>query len=306
MHHGERGTNGYSMTSDGEGKESFHKAGLGKNRTFVEMVTGNKSGCVNEDADGDVKVLVLERDSFVMDSSIWKDRFSSMMNGSESFKPSARLVWIFCFGVPVRFWKKAFFINIVRLFGDPILVDEDTLFKKRLEKGRMLVLIPYCQSCPNKIKVSVGNDNNNVLVEGASFPVKLNEDLAPADAQWLVKVLGLKTSGKGNNLNSLQLLDSVEALDKKVTCKLASFASDQNIDSLEKGRVSFLVKHKVKEGSKRSACQGLGMKLRSSKNVSIGVAVGFDFNVKKVKMANIVAKAYSKLMGIRRKMVNVN
>lgn len=57
MHHGEHGTNGYSTTSDGEGKESFHKAGLGKNRTFVEMVTENKSGCVNEDADGDVKVL---------------------------------------------------------------------------------------------------------------------------------------------------------------------------------------------------------------------------------------------------------
>ncbi|KAK0597426.1 hypothetical protein LWI29_025164 [Acer saccharum] len=62
-------------------------------------------------------------------------------------------------------------------------------------------------------------------------------------------------SGKGENLNSLQLLDSSDTLDRKVTCKPTSFASDQDSDSLEKGKVSSLVKHKSKEGSTRSAGQ---------------------------------------------------
>ncbi|KAK1575809.1 hypothetical protein Q3G72_008498 [Acer saccharum] len=62
-------------------------------------------------------------------------------------------------------------------------------------------------------------------------------------------------SGKGENLNSLQLLNSSDTLDRKVTCKPTSFASDQDSDSLEKGKVSSLVKHKSKEGSTRSAGQ---------------------------------------------------
>ena len=59
------------------------------------------------------------------------------------------------------------------------------------------------------------------------------------------------------------------------------------------------------------------MKLRSSKNcfimsgkleeeifkiIDYGIAVGFDFKDKKVKMADIFAKVISKLMGIKSKM----
>ena len=65
------------------------------------------------------------------------------------------------------------------------------------------------------------------------------------------------------------------------------------------------------------AVKGYGMKLRRSKKcfhlswileeeiskvIDLGVAVGFDFNGKEVKMADIVAKAYSKLMGFKLKM----
>ncbi|KAK3206170.1 hypothetical protein Dsin_020216 [Dipteronia sinensis] len=75
-------------------------------------------------------------------------------------------------------------------------------------------------------------------------------------------------------------------------------------------------------GNGRDYCltvKGHSMKLRSSKNclnlswnlekeiskvIDIGVAMGFDFNGKEVKMADIVAKAYSKLMGIKLKMEN--
>ncbi|KAK2638531.1 hypothetical protein Ddye_026326 [Dipteronia dyeriana] len=43
-YHGECGTNGCLMVSDGEGKECFLKAGLGKNRNFVKVVRGGGVG----------------------------------------------------------------------------------------------------------------------------------------------------------------------------------------------------------------------------------------------------------------------
>ena len=89
------------------------------------------------------------------------------------------------------------------LIGEPILVDEDTLLKRRFDKGRVLVLIPYNQSCLSKMKVSTVNSKNKVLVDGESFLVRLNEDSVMVDIQWMVNVLGLKTSWKEESLNTL-------------------------------------------------------------------------------------------------------
>ncbi|KAK0601488.1 hypothetical protein LWI29_024760 [Acer saccharum] len=42
-----------------------------------------------------------------------------------------------------------------------------------------------------------------------------------------------------------------------------------------------------------------------SKFIDIGIALGVDFNDKKVRLADIVAKAYSKLRGVKLKMKNI-
>ncbi|KAK3206386.1 hypothetical protein Dsin_020432 [Dipteronia sinensis] len=94
-----------------------------------------------------------EREGFIYNRFFWDDKFSSMMRWSDSFNPQSRLAWIDCFGVPLRFWNVAFFNKIGWLLDEPLMVEEDTLLKKRFDRGRVLVLIPLNQSCHNKIKV---------------------------------------------------------------------------------------------------------------------------------------------------------
>ncbi|KAK3227022.1 hypothetical protein Dsin_006884 [Dipteronia sinensis] len=96
-----------------------------------------------------------ERESFIYNRFFWDDKLSSMVKWSDSINPQNRLAWIDCFGVPLRFWNADFFIKIGWLLGEPLLVEEDTFFKKRFDRGRVLVLIPLNQFCPNKIKVTV-------------------------------------------------------------------------------------------------------------------------------------------------------
>ncbi|KAK0595436.1 hypothetical protein LWI29_006619 [Acer saccharum] len=110
------------------------------------------------------------------------------------------------------------------------------------------------------MKVSVVNSKNNGLLEGNSFPVWLYEDPMPVDVQWMVNVLGLKTSWKEENLNSMQLWDSIVLSTGKVACKLASFASDHESFSLKKGKDSMQVYHKDKMVSYGSACQASNKK----------------------------------------------
>ncbi|KAK1581639.1 hypothetical protein Q3G72_007620 [Acer saccharum] len=125
-----------------------------------------------------------ERDSFINNRFFWDDRFISMSKWSESSNTQARLMWIDCVGVPLRFLNEAFFLKIGWQVGKPLMVDEETLNKKRFDRGRILVLIPLNQVCPCRIKVSVGS---------GSFCVKISEEPAPVDSSWPASILGLQT-----------------------------------------------------------------------------------------------------------------
>ncbi|TXG66707.1 hypothetical protein EZV62_007982 [Acer yangbiense] len=74
------------------------------------------------------------------------------------------------------------------------MIEEDTLNKKRFDKGRLHVLIPLNQVCPSKIKVKVGN---------GSFCVKISEESSPVNFSWLANFLGLQTVISKSGLNSL-------------------------------------------------------------------------------------------------------
>ncbi|KAK3230413.1 hypothetical protein Dsin_002294 [Dipteronia sinensis] len=79
-----------------------------------------------------------EREGFIYNRFFWDDKFSSMVRWSDSFNPQSCLAWIDCFGVPLRFWNVAFFNKIGWLLGEPLMVEEDTLLKKRFDRGRVL------------------------------------------------------------------------------------------------------------------------------------------------------------------------
>ena len=67
-----------------------------------------------------------------------------------------------CIGVPLKFWNEAFFRKVGRQLGETVMVEEETLLKKRFDRGRILVLIPLKRSWPDMIKVSVGSGFFNI------------------------------------------------------------------------------------------------------------------------------------------------
>ncbi|KAK3169114.1 hypothetical protein Dsin_000095 [Dipteronia sinensis] len=65
-------------------------------------------------------------------------------------------IWIACVGVPIRFWNEAFFNKAGQKLGEMVMIEEETILKKRLDRGKILVLLPINHSCPDLIKVKVG------------------------------------------------------------------------------------------------------------------------------------------------------
>ncbi|KAK0577545.1 hypothetical protein LWI29_034786 [Acer saccharum] len=106
-----------------------------------------------------------------------------MLKWSDKFVLQSKLAWINVRGIPLQCWDEVLFKRLGRLLGEPVLVEEDTLRKKRLDRGRLLVLLPVDRSCPDKIEVEVGN---------WSFIVKVGEEESHVDLSLLSKILGLK------------------------------------------------------------------------------------------------------------------
>ncbi|KAK2654101.1 hypothetical protein Ddye_013957 [Dipteronia dyeriana] len=140
----------------------------------------------------------------------------ALLGWCDSFISKARLVWINIVGVPLKVWCSSFFMRLRGVFGDPLYVEEDSVMRRRLDRGRVLMLVPHESLCPKKIKV---------LMEGDSFLVRLHEDPTLVDFQWMTNVLGLKMSWSNS--------DDSSAL--KMVCKLSSFGSDLEDNVLEEG-----------------------------------------------------------------------
>ncbi|KAK3221146.1 hypothetical protein Dsin_015116 [Dipteronia sinensis] len=140
-----------------------------------------------------------DREAFVSNKFFWEDCFSYMLKWCNSLIPQARLVWLDCRGVPLNVWCHSIFMKLRWMFGEPLLVDEDCVHRRRLDRGRVLVLIPHDQSYSNRIKVMVGT---------FSFEVRVEEDPAVVDMSWLADFLGLRMSTASNsNSNSKSLLE---------------------------------------------------------------------------------------------------
>ena len=85
--------------------------------------------------------------------------------------------------------------------GEPLLVEEEMVDRKKLDYRRVLVLIPLGQSCPSGINVVTGKD---------SFSVTVQEDLISIKAEWISKRWGIEDdalSSRTDGLNDKQAKD---------------------------------------------------------------------------------------------------
>ena len=115
---------------------------------------------------------VIDKEGFINNRFFWDDCFEAMNNWSDDFHSYFITTWINCEGTPLNFWSDSFFFKVGWMIGEPLLIDEDTSKKKRLDKGRILVLVNKFVSVSSKIAVKAGN---------ISFQISLKEDDNPAD-----------------------------------------------------------------------------------------------------------------------------
>ncbi|KAK0588721.1 hypothetical protein LWI29_004640 [Acer saccharum] len=141
--------------------------------------------------------------------------FSSMNKWNVSLIPKHILIWITVKEIPLFYWNSNFFFSENQRHGRQISLSRGrNVSKKRLNRGRVLVLKDLWQEVPQLIKVKT---------EHGLFPVKLSEEHNPVDISWVEESSSpassesrLKDSKKrGSGREFLQADDGVSALKKR-------------------------------------------------------------------------------------------
>ncbi|KAK1548940.1 hypothetical protein Q3G72_016106 [Acer saccharum] len=125
----------------------------------------------------------IEKTGFIKNRFFWDDFFSSMTDWSEKWTPKGKLCWINVFGVPLSYWEESFFKKVGSLVGEPLWVDKETSLRTRLDRGKILAVIPQTWDFPRDV---------SVYTEEASFNVKIEIDTTPVSMSWLNHFLELE------------------------------------------------------------------------------------------------------------------
>ncbi|KAK4847470.1 hypothetical protein QYF36_002280 [Acer negundo] len=120
--------------------------------------------------------------TFINNHFLWEDNFLDMEEWSTRVVVKARPMWINFLRVPMCHWNSDFFFQMGREIGDPLLIDVDTILKRNLHVGRMLVLIKHGSSCPKHIRVKEAKGTFMLAVEKGSSSTTL---------QWIENFLEL-------------------------------------------------------------------------------------------------------------------
>ncbi|KAH7846637.1 hypothetical protein Vadar_016320 [Vaccinium darrowii] len=106
--------------------------------------------------------------SFLLDKdNLLPKWFSTVEAWNNQTIKASRCVWISCYGVPLKAWCSSTFIEIGKLWGAVISLDEMTENLFAFDKGRMLLLTDFLD-CINEVV--------DVVINGATYPVKVVED----------------------------------------------------------------------------------------------------------------------------------
>ncbi|KAK2664234.1 hypothetical protein Ddye_002808 [Dipteronia dyeriana] len=260
-----------------------------------------------------------------------------MERWSREVTPQSKLVWLEVLGVPLSCWSSTFLKKVGSVIGETVMVDESTTQRRRLDKGMVLVLSPLGQKCPEMIEVFEGGDIGKVIDDSSNAKLvsKKGKEIG-SDGEdnsrtsdfdkgmWLDRGNGLldgdclkKRDGKSglkiNGIDSGLIQTSINKLDGselvwlrfKLSIPVKWTSNDEvfNVSNMMNVRDFCL------------AAKGQGMKTRRfkykmswifekqiSKVIDMGTALGFDFNGKGVRMADIFVRAFVKLKGDRSKL----
>ena len=95
---------------------------------------------------------------FIKNILFWDDCFTSMMKWSYFLTTNDRLAWVSCWGVSLSCWCSSFFKNLSHTIEEPLLIEEEIVLRRRLDRRRIPMLIPFDKPCMSKIKVeTTGN-----------------------------------------------------------------------------------------------------------------------------------------------------
>ncbi|KAK1556793.1 hypothetical protein Q3G72_012171 [Acer saccharum] len=109
--------------------------------------------------------MVVERDGFIRNKFFWEDCFVSMQSWTDSFLPKFRLAWVNCTGVLLSCWCPALFMKLGWMIDEPLMVDEEISRNKRLDRGRLLIIVNQDQTISAKVLVKTDQGSFNVHIK---------------------------------------------------------------------------------------------------------------------------------------------
>ncbi|KAI8524293.1 hypothetical protein RHMOL_Rhmol13G0139200 [Rhododendron molle] len=115
--------------------------------------------------------------------------FTSVQAWDNQKIPPSKCVWISCYGVPLNAWCSSTFIEIGKLWGDEIKLDELTEKFIAFDKGRMFIITDYLD-CINEVV--------HIKINGVIFLVKVIED-PTTETSWEKCVFTSIKIKKGND-----------------------------------------------------------------------------------------------------------
>ncbi|KAH7845417.1 hypothetical protein Vadar_001752 [Vaccinium darrowii] len=157
--------------------------------------------------------------------------FSSVEAWANQSIKSSRCVWISFFGVPLNAWCSSTFINIGKLWGDVIKLDEFTENSIAFDKGRMFILTDFLDCINEVVHVKINDD---------IYPVKVIED-PMAETCWekrvftSIKINRKLDSDRKENVVEIDPLDddSIELDDLDAQEEIIGVNSKMDLPELE-------------------------------------------------------------------------
>ncbi|KAI9159972.1 hypothetical protein LWI28_003879 [Acer negundo] len=169
----------------------FSKTALGVLKQFLDISTVNqrllfRGFSFSSQFLGDKNIIwQFDEESdcigFIKNRFFWDDCFVSIELCTQEAVARSRLMWIEVHVVPLRCWHDSFFMSVGRRMGIPLLIEEDTRKKSKLDRGRLLISIPIDSKCPKKIKVQ---DRSRL------FEISIVVDETPVDQIWINRLQG--------------------------------------------------------------------------------------------------------------------
>ena len=116
--------------------------------------------------------------------ALWYKYFSVVGAWTPAITPQASLAWVEFGGIPLDCWCEDLFKRLGWAVGETLLIEEETMDRSTLANGRVLVLIPNGQLCPDVVKVESRKRTFNVTVREDSELISYKMILNWLDLDW--------------------------------------------------------------------------------------------------------------------------